>query len=91
MLQDPTFTPTVDQYKQFEEYNKTKQTDWLQTVLSAADSITQTAGQAAKAAVTTGAALNPKNYLEGLAQGTAQLYGLVAQSQNPDSPLFKLN
>jgi len=90
-LQDPTFTPTVDQYKQFEEYNKTKQTDWLQTVLSAADSITQTAGQAAKAAVTTGAALNPKNYLEGLAQGTAQLYGLVAQSQNPDSPLFKLN
>lgn len=90
-LQDPTFTPTVDQYKQFEEYNKTKQTDWLQTVLSAADSITQTAGQAAKAAVTTGDALNPKNYLEGLAQGTAQLYGLVAQSQNPDSPLFKLN
>ena len=90
-LQDPTFTPTQEQYKQFEEYNKTKQTDWLQTVLSAADSITQTAGQAAKAAVTTGAALNPKNYLEGLAQGTAQLYGLVAQSQNPDSPLFKLN
>jgi len=90
-LQDPTFTPTVDQYKLFEDYNKTKQTDWLQTILSAADTITQTAGQAAKAAVTTGAALNPKNYLEGLAQGTTQLYGLVAQSQNPDSALFKLN
>ena len=90
-LQDPTFIPTVDQYKLFEDYNKTKQTDWLQTILSAADTLTQTAGQAAKAAVTTGAALNPKNYLEGLAQGTAQLYGLVAQSQNPDSALFKLN
>jgi hypothetical protein len=90
-LQDPNFTPTVDQFKLFEEYNKTKQTDWLQTILSAADSITQTAGAAAKQALTTDAALNVKNYVEGLAQGTAQLYGLVAQSQNPDSALFKLN
>jgi len=36
-----------------------------------------------------GAAANPLNYLEGFAQGTRQLYGLAAQSQDPASPLFK--
>jgi len=90
-LQDPNFTPTQEQYQLFEDYNKTRQTDWLQSLLTAADTVVQTAGAAGKAAVTTGAAFNPKNYVEGLAQGTAQLYGLVAQSQDPDSALFKLN
>ena len=90
-LQDPNFTPTQEQYQLFEDYNKTRQTDWLQSLLTAADTVVQTAGAAGKAAVSTGAAFNPKNYVEGLAQGTAQLYGLVAQSQDPDSALFKLN
>jgi len=36
-----------------------------------------------------GAVANPLNYIEGAAQGTRQLYGLVAQSQDPSSPLFK--
>jgi len=90
-LQDPNFTPTQEQYQLFEDYNKTRQTDWLQSLLTAADTVVQTAGAAGKAAVTTGAAFNPKNYVEGLAQGTAQLYGLVAQSQDPNSALFKLN
>lgn len=90
-LQDPNFNPTQEQYKLFEEYNKTKQTDWLKSLLTAADTVVETVGRAGKQAFTTGAAFNPKNYVEGLAQGTAQLYGLVAQSQNPDSPLFKLN
>ena len=90
-LQDPNFTPTQEQYQLFEDYNKTRQTDWLQSLLTAADTVVQTAGAAGKAALTTGAAFNPKNYVEGLAQGTAQLYGLVAQSQDPDSALFKLN
>jgi len=84
-------TSPQEQYQLFEDYNKTRQTDWLQSLLTAADTVVQTAGAAGKAALTTGAAFNPKNYVEGLAQGTAQLYGLVAQSQDPDSALFKLN
>ena len=36
-----------------------------------------------------GAVVNPLNYIEGAAQGTRQLYGLVAQSQDPSSALFR--
>ena len=86
---DPSFVPTEDQFKLYEGWNKTKQTDWVNAIGQGVQSLLSTAGAAAKEGVTSGAAINPANYLEGVAQGTRQLYELAAQSQDPDSLLFK--
>jgi plasmid stabilization system protein ParE len=87
-LQNPDFVPTREQFDLFKEYNKTKQTDWINTIAQSVDAAASMMGSAL-AEGATGAAANPLNYIEGAAQGTRQLYGLVAQSENPDSPLFK--
>jgi len=87
-LQNPDFVPTREQFDLFKEYNKTKQTDWVNTIAQSVDAAAGMIGSAL-AEGATGAAVNPLNYIEGAAQGTRQLYGLVAQSENPDSPLFK--
>ena len=87
-MQDPTFTPTKSDYLKFEEYSKTKQVDWINTAAQAADAAIGMIGGAVSEGAQ-GAAANPLNYIEGFAQGTRQLYGLAAQSQDPSSPLFK--
>jgi GNAT superfamily N-acetyltransferase len=87
-LQNPDFVPTREQFDLFKEYNKNKQTDWINTIAQSVDAAAGMIGSAL-AEGATGAAVNPLNYIEGAAQGTRQLYGLVAQSENPDSPLFK--
>ena len=87
-MQDPAYKPSVDDYLKFEEYSKNKQTDWVNTIAQSVDAaagmISGAVSQGAQ-----GAIANPLNYIEGAAQGTRQLYGLVAQSQDPGSPLFK--
>jgi hypothetical protein len=87
-MQDPAFKPTQQDYLKFEEYSKNKQTDWINTAAQAADAAIGMIGGAVSEGAQ-GAAANPLNYLEGFAQGTRQLYGLAAQSQDPASPLFK--
>jgi hypothetical protein len=87
-MQDPAFKPTQADYLKYEEYAKTKQTDWINTAAQAADAAIGMIGGAVSQGVQ-GAAANPLNYLEGFAQGTRQLYGLAAQSQDPSSALFK--
>jgi hypothetical protein len=87
-MQDPAYKPSVDDYLKFEEFSKNKQTDWINTIAQSVDAaagmISGAVSQGAQ-----GAVANPLNYIEGAAQGTRQLYGLVAQSQDPASPLFK--
>ena len=87
-MQDPSYQPTQDDFLKYEEYAKTKQTDWVNTIAQAADAATGMIGGAISQGAQ-GAAVNPLNYVEGFAQGTRQLYGLAAQSQDPSSPLFK--
>lgn len=87
-MQDPSFTPSKSDYLKYEEYAKTKQTDWINTAAQAADAAIGMIGSAVSQGAQ-GAAANPLNYIEGFAQGTRQLYGLAAQSQDPSSPLFK--
>ena len=87
-MQDPSFTPTKSDYLKFEEYSKTKQVDWINTAAQAADAAIGMIGGAISEGAQ-GAAANPLNYIEGFAQGTRQLYGLAAQSQDPSSALFK--
>jgi len=89
-LQDPEFVPTREQFDLFKEYSKTKQVDWINTIAQGVDMAAGMIGNAV-AEGAQGAAVNPLNYVEGLAQGTRQLYGLVAQSQDPSSPLFRFN
>ena len=87
-MQDPAFKPTQADYLKYEEYSKNKQTDWINTAAQAADAAVGMIGGAVSQGAQ-GAAANPLNYLEGFAQGTRQLYGLAAQSQDPSSALFK--
>jgi hypothetical protein len=87
-MQDPAYKPSVDDYLKFEQYSKTKQTDWINTIAQSVDAAAgMISGAISEGAQ--GAVANPLNYIEGAAQGTRQLYGLVAQSQDPASPLFK--
>lgn len=86
---DPTFVPTKDQFKTYEAWSKTKQTDWIENIAAGVSGLLDTASKGVVAGAQ-GAALNPANYLEGVAQSMHQLYGMVAQSQDPDSVLFKL-
>jgi hypothetical protein len=87
-MQDPAFTPTQADYLKYEEYAKNKQTDWINTIAQSVDAAANMIGGAISEGAQ-GAVINPLNYIEGAAQGTRQLYGLVAQSQDPSSPLFK--
>lgn len=87
-MQDPAYKPSVDDYLKFEEYAKNKQTDWINTIAQSVDAAAGMIGGAISQGAQ-GAAVNPLNYIEGAAQGTRQLYGLVAQSQDPASPLFR--
>ena len=87
-MQDPAFTPTQADYLKYEEYAKNKQTDWVDTIAQSVDAAAGMIGGAISEGAQ-GAVINPLNYIEGAAQGTRQLYGLVAQSQDPGSPLFK--
>jgi hypothetical protein len=89
-MQDPAFTPSQEDYFKFEQYAKTKQTDWINTISQSVDTAVGMIGGAISQGAQ-GAAANPLNYIEGAAQGTRQLYGLVAQSQDPSSPLFQFN
>ena len=89
-MQDPAFTPSQEDYFKFEKYAKTKQTDWINTISQSVDTAVGMIGGAISQGAQ-GAAANPLNYIEGAAQGTRQLYGLVAQSQDPSSPLFQFN
>lgn len=88
LAEDPTFRLNDQQFAEFEKYSKTKQTDWINGIASGIDSLVQTAATAASQGVQ-GAALNPINYLEGIGQGTRQLYGFLAQSQDLGSALFQ--
>jgi hypothetical protein len=87
-MQDPAFTPTQADYLKYEEYAKSKQTDWINTIAQSVDAAAGLIGGAISEGAQ-GAVINPLNYIEGAAQGTRQLYGLIAQSQDPSSPLFK--
>jgi hypothetical protein len=88
MASDPSFVPSRDQFKLYKEFSKNKQVDWVNAAAEGFDHIVQLAGKAA-AEGAQGAALNPLNLVEGFAQGTASLYGMLAQSENPSSVLFR--
>ena len=90
-LQDRSFRPDTEDFKLYEDYLKSDDTDtpWTQLMYDAAGHMLSTAGNAIAGAVTDPLAI-PTSVVEGAFQGTASLWGVLAQSENPDSWAFKL-
>jgi len=90
--QDPTFKPTRNQYALFEQFKDQQSTDYLSGLAQALPQVVEDIGQgipgAARALLSADKSLAATG-VEGFAQGTRSLYGLIAQSDNPSSPLFK--
>lgn len=87
---EPDYQPTTEEFQLYKQYAKEKQTSFIDSFAQGVDYMLGVAGRGIAAGVTEGAALNPANYLEAMGQGTQQLYGMIAQSQDPNSALFKL-
>ena len=92
LSQDPTFKPTKDQYALFEQFKDQQSTDYLSGLAEAlpvvAEDIAKGVPGVARAFLSADKSLAASG-VEAFAQGTRNLYGLLAQSENPSSPLFK--
>lgn len=88
LKEDPSYIPTKDQFKTFEKWRETKGTDWINSIAEGISGILSTATSAATEGATSSAALNPANYIEGIAQGFNQLKQVLTESQDPGSFLF---
>jgi hypothetical protein len=84
---------TLDQYRLFKAYRKTKETDIIETLGEAAgtvfDEISKAAGSIADNPADALKKLTP-SVIEAFAQGTRSMYGMAAQSSDPTSVFFKM-
>lgn len=89
---NPSYIPRRQDYNTWEKWSKEQGFDIPGLIQSAGRGLVDLmdAAVAGASAGAKGAALNPANYLEGAAQGTRSLYGLITESSNPQSPIFKL-
>ena len=88
---DPSFINTMDieDYLKFEKHSAEKKTEWGKLIGDAASHVSGIIGTGLANLVTTNPLKQPGSIVEGAAQGTRSFYDMVAQSQNPGSPLFK--
>jgi GNAT superfamily N-acetyltransferase len=84
---------TPEQYRLYKAYNKNKEVDVIGTIGEAAgtvfDEIFKAAGSVADKPVDAMAKLTP-SVVEAFAQGTRNLYGMAAQSADPNSVFFRM-
>lgn len=87
------FKMNLDQYRQYKSYIKTKEVDVLDTMGQAAEGvfneIMAAAGSIYDKPLESTAKLTP-SLVEAFAQGTRSLYGMAAQSQDPNSAFFRV-
>jgi hypothetical protein len=88
LMMSPTFVPTVKEYKAYKEYQATKSTDIFDGIANAAGAVVDDLARGIQGAGQDPSKI-PASLVEAFAQGTRNLYGMVAQSQDPDSILFK--
>jgi hypothetical protein len=88
LMQSTTYTPTVKEYKAYKEYQATKSTDIFDGISMAAGAVVDDLARGFQGAGKDPSKI-PASVVEAFAQGTRNLYGMVAQSQDPDSVLFK--
>jgi GNAT superfamily N-acetyltransferase len=87
------FNMNIDQYRLWKSNNKTKEVDVLDTMGQAAEGvfneIMAAAGSIYDKPLESTAKLTP-SLVEAFAQGTRSLYGMAAQSQDPNSAFFRV-
>lgn len=94
LSQNPEFDKqmSVSDFKLYENYMRDRQVDFLSTAANAAGSLFDTIGKGIKG-LFEARNLNPAvaagTAAEAGAQGTRQLYGMLAQSEDPSSVLFR--
>ena len=85
--------PTMDEFRAIREYNKTKEVNVIEAIgngfsgvmTDLANAVGSTWDDPVHALKTA-----PANVVEGFAQGTRNFYGMLAQSADPTSKLFRL-
>jgi len=84
---------SIDDFKKYKDYLATKETDWAKVFGDAVDYTLNTAGKAIEGTFSANTPLNPvigvPTAIEAAAEGTRSLYGVLAQSEDPNSILFK--
>ena len=89
-LQDTSFEPSLEDFKKYRSHMEEKKVDWGDALIGGAGEIAKRVGKGILGlAEFESAAQVPGTAVEGVAAGTYSLYGVLAQSDNPASPLFK--
>jgi len=93
LKRDMDYVPTQPDYLKYLAYNKTHETSLLDGIAEGAGTVLGDLSRAVGAVADhpmKALATAPTSLIEAFAQGTRNLYGMVAQSANPDSVLFGL-
>jgi hypothetical protein len=93
LKQDMDYAPTLPEYLKYVAYNKTHESSLLDGIGEGVGMVLDDLGRAAGAVADhpmKALAKAPPSLIEAFAQGTRNLYGMLAQSANPDSVLFGL-
>lgn len=93
MMEDEKYIPSIDEFRLYSSWKKDQEVDILDALGKGSEHILETFGAAIGSAtdhplsafVKSGTSL-----IEAFSQGSRNLYGMVAQSQDPSSPFFKL-
>jgi GNAT superfamily N-acetyltransferase len=91
--QDRTYVPTLQEYEQIEKWHKTKEVELFDGLGTAAETVFNEFAAAAGSIADDplkAAQQMPASVVEAFMQGTRAMYGMAAQSQNPDSPFFRV-
>jgi ribosomal protein S18 acetylase RimI-like enzyme len=91
LKQNADFIPTQDEYLKYVAFNKTHESSIIDGIGEGVEMVLNDLGKAVGAVADhplKALATAPTSLIEAFAQGTRNLYGMVAQSANPDSVLF---
>ena len=89
-LQDYGYKPSLEDFKKYRSHMEKKKVDWGEAAWAGAGEIANRVGKGILGlAEFESAEQIPGTAIEGVAAGTYSLYGVLAQSDNPASSLFK--
>ena len=93
MMEDEKFMPSLDEFRLYSSWKKDQEVDILDALGKGSEHILDTFGAAIGSATDHPLSAFLKSgtsLIEAFSQGSRNLYGMVAQSQDPSSPFFKL-
>jgi hypothetical protein len=91
-MQDATFEPTIDEFKRMREYKASKETNILEALAGGWDMFTDVMSEAGKEFVENPYDASIKlapTIIEAAIQSGKDMYGMIAESEDPTSVLFK--